>query len=104
MQHMAISNTVVGSENWGVANLTDTLSKYPQVIDFSGHSHFPMKDPRSIYQGAFTALGDGTMFYYELGINGLQATGFYPIDEFGDYSRSAANSISGAEFYIVECC
>ena len=102
MQHMNISNTVVGSQSWGVAELTSTLSKYPQVIDFSGHSHFPMKDPRSIHQGSFTSLGTGTMFYYELGLNGFMTTGLYPTDEFGSFAMTASNSLSGADFYIVE--
>ena len=39
---------------------------YPQVFDFSGHSHVPINDPRSIYQKHFTALGTGSLSYFEL--------------------------------------
>ena len=102
MQHMNVAGTIVGSDGWGVSNLTGVLSKYPQVVDFSGHSHFSIKDPRSIYQGSFTALGTGTMFYYETGLLGYKKTGLYPIDEFGSFSESAQNALSGVEFYIVE--
>jgi len=101
-QHFNISNTVVGSDNWGVPELTSTLEKYPQVIDFSGHSHFPMKDTRSIHQSSFTSLGCGTMYYYELGISGYKEDGCFPTDEFGSYELTAAHSLSGADYYIVE--
>ena len=39
---------------------------YPQVFDFSGHSHVPINDPRSIFQKHFTALGTGSLSYFEL--------------------------------------
>jgi hypothetical protein len=39
---------------------------FPQVIDFSGHSHVPINDPRSIHQRHFTCLGTGSMSYFEL--------------------------------------
>ena len=36
------------------------LEKYPQVIDFSGHSHYAANDPRSIRQGRFTTVNTGS--------------------------------------------
>lgn len=72
-QHEHIYNTVYGSlpeDGWGVEFLTETLNKYPQVIDISGHSHYPANDPRSIWQDTFTALGDGGLAYYEFTIDG----------------------------------
>jgi hypothetical protein len=36
------------------------------VIIFSGHSHFPLGDPRSIWQGQYTAVNDGSTNYSEL--------------------------------------
>ena len=72
-QHEHIAGTVYGSlseDSWGVDFLTETLEKYPQVIDISGHSHYPANDPRSIWQGAFTALNDGGLAYYEFTIDG----------------------------------
>lgn len=65
-QHFHISNTVYGSADWGTASLTSVLNKYPQVVNFSGHSHYPINDPRSIMQTKFTSLGCGTLSYYEL--------------------------------------
>ena len=57
---------------WGVKELTDILEKYPQVVDFAGHSHFPMNDPRSIWQGDYTALNTGTLSYYEMDLAGAK--------------------------------
>lgn len=65
-QHPHITDTVYGSINWGEDELTDILVNYPQIIDFSGHSHAPINDPRSIHQKHFTSLGTGTMSYFEL--------------------------------------
>ncbi len=65
-QHPHITDTVHGSICWGEDELTDILMDFPQVIDFSGHSHAPINDPRSIHQRHFTSLGTGTLSYFEL--------------------------------------
>ena len=65
-QHPHIFDTVYGSIAWGEDELTDILINYPQVIDFSGHSHCPVNDPRSIHQKHFTSLGTGTLSYFEM--------------------------------------
>lgn len=39
------------------------LNRYPQVISLSGHSHNPLQDPRSIWQGEFTAIDMSTLCY-----------------------------------------
>ena len=78
-QHEHIYDTVYGSlpsDGWGVEFFTDVLNKYPQVIDISGHSHYPANDPRAIWQGAFTAINDGGLNYYEFTIDG--ATSQHP--------------------------
>lgn len=100
-QHQHITGTVYGSENWGVADLTEILAKYPQVVDFSGHSHFPINDPRSIWQGEFTALGTGTLSYYEMGLAGVQTCGIFPTNSKGSFTTSRS-SRDAAQFYIVE--
>ena len=65
-QHPHITDTVYGSIDWGEKDLTPILVNYPQIIDFSGHSHAPVNDPRSIHQEHFTSLGTGTLSYFEL--------------------------------------
>ena len=59
IQHPHPFNTVYGSVNWSDFSIKTTLMKYPQVIDFSGHSHYTPTDPRTIWQGSFTAVGTG---------------------------------------------
>jgi hypothetical protein len=50
-----------GNSYWYTGDLTSTLEKYPQVVTFSGHLHFPINDERSIMQDKFTSLGTGSV-------------------------------------------
>ena len=75
--HPMIKNTVYGSRlgeeggiwestlshYWATDALTPVLRKYPQVIVFGGHLHFPLNDPRSVWQGDFTVFGCGSVRY-----------------------------------------
>lgn len=75
--HPMIKNTVYGSRlgeeggiwssslshYWATDALTPVLKKYPQVIVFGGHLHFPLNDPRSVWQGDFTVFGCGSVRY-----------------------------------------
>ncbi len=65
-QHPHVTDTVCGSICWGEDELYEILSNYPQIINFSGHSHAPINDPRSIHQEYFTSLGTGSLSYFEL--------------------------------------
>ena len=101
--HEHVYGTVYGSKNWGVAALYEALSKYPQVVDFSGHSHFPVNDPRSIWQGAFTAVGTGSLNYYEVGLNGVTDGFLYSADaESGEYSAFGPYTSDADTFWLVE--
>ncbi len=66
IQHPHPFSTVYGSDSWGSLELNYLWNQYEQVINFSGNSHFPINDPRSIWQGGYTALGCGTLKYFEL--------------------------------------
>ena len=88
-QHPAPLFTVYGSVKWGDPTVSAILSSYPQVVDFSGHSHYPINDPRSIWQGTFTALGCGALSYFETELDTI--AGNFP----GDTENAA-------QFYIVE--
>lgn len=64
--HQPISNTVYGSE-WS-AGLEDKkilalLRKFPQVILFTGHSHYPINEPKSIYQDGITMANTSSVAY-----------------------------------------
>lgn len=59
-------NTSYGSEDWGDKYLGEVLSKYPNVIDFSGHVHYSLLDERSIWQGEYTVINTQSLSYTEL--------------------------------------
>lgn len=77
LTHPMIYNTIYGSllgeeggiwtstlpNYWATRVLTGVLEKYPQVVTFHGHLHFPINDPRSLWQGKWTALGCGSTRY-----------------------------------------
>lgn len=66
LTHPMITGTTYGSElgnSWATSDLTEILSKYPQVIIFGGHLHYPINDERSIMQTDFTAVGCGAVHY-----------------------------------------
>ncbi len=75
-QHPHIWGTVYPSEFWSDPQLNLVFVKHPGIVDFSGHSHFPMNDPRSIYQSTYTAVGCGAMAAFELDKNFIP--GQYP--------------------------
>ena len=60
---IAQSDIWSSSDSWATRGLTDILKKYPQVVTFGGHLHFPLHDPRSIWQGDFTSFGCGSVRY-----------------------------------------
>lgn len=60
-QHPHPALTVYGSINWAELDIRMVLKDYPQVVDFSGHSHYAANDPRSIHQSTFTAVGCGAI-------------------------------------------
>ena len=64
--HQPISDTVYGSEYCGGlkdGRLLSLLKQYPQVILFSGHSHFLLNHPRTIYQDGFTMVNTASVAY-----------------------------------------
>lgn len=88
-QHPAPFLTVYGSVNWSDFNIRTVLSKYPQVVDFSGHSHYAASDPRSVWQGEFTAVGTGSLSAFMGNLNYI------------DGDKDAPGKSGGA--WLVEC-
>ena len=41
----------------GGGKITEALSRFPNAVVLSGHSHLPLTLPQSIWQGAFTSIG-----------------------------------------------
>ncbi len=89
-QHPHNTGTVYGSTLWGEDDLISVYMNYPQILHFSGHSHAPINDPRSIHQQHFTCFGTGTLSYFEL-------------DEFDKvYGTIPTNKAQAAQMLIVE--
>lgn len=99
--HQHIKDTVYGSDLWGTQEnkelLYDTLKKYPQVITFSGHSHYPLEDPRTIHQKDFTSVGTSSVSYLELEPGTLQ--GFHP-EGYRDISQGMVIEVYNNEVVI----
>jgi Icc-related predicted phosphoesterase len=72
--HVPTVNTTYGSwvsgalsdGGWSTDVFKSTLDKYPQVVVFSGHTHYPLGDPRSIHQDRFTAINTASTTYSEV--------------------------------------
>lgn len=73
--HQPIKETIYGSE-WGFSEnrdlFYDTLKEFPQAITFSGHTHYPLDDPRIIHQKDFTTVGTSTGSYLWLDAGRIQ--------------------------------
>ncbi len=65
IQHAHPKGTCHGDKVWGQDNgsSTNVLAKYPNAIALSGHSHTTIADERAIWQGAFTSIGCGSLYY-----------------------------------------
>ncbi len=74
-QHIPAYATVQGSNpydgGWGSKKVYDVLKDYPQVFDFSGHTHFSSRCPLTFHQDKFTSLNDGGNYscYVQRGID-----------------------------------
>ena len=78
IQHPHPLNTCYGPWAWGrdVGLTTKALSAFPNAVSFSGHSHYPLTDERSVWQGAFTSVGTGSLRYVHYGYNEYPPYGF----------------------------
>lgn len=104
LTHPMIHNTVYGSNlvsagyltsdssvpsYWYTTSLTPILKKYPQVIAFGGHLHFPINDPCSIWQGDFTVMGCGSGRYmaFEGGEKYVNKSSATVLNDANDFSQ-----------------
>lgn len=68
-EHPHPFGTVYGSTIWCTPQLNPVFAGHTNLINFSGHSHFPLNDPRSINQSTYTSVGVGAMARFELDEN-----------------------------------
>ena len=104
-QHHPAFDTVYGSEDeWGVKNLEPVFENYPQAVDFSGHSHFPINDPRSIWQGSYTGLNTGSCREWGMDLAGVTAKTVFASNDRGDWTfdENATYLYDPGKYYVVE--
>ena len=68
-QHGHIWKTVYVSRSWYTQMglpLHLVFSRYPQNVNFSGHSHGPVNHPFTVWQSRYTLFGTGTLKYFEM--------------------------------------
>ena len=67
LQHPHPKGTCYGDQQqYGGKDLvTETLSRWPNAVAISGHSHFTLADERSAWRGAFASVGAGSLRYVE---------------------------------------
>ena len=82
IQHPHPKDTCHGPWAWGADDGTAgrALSQFPNAIAFSGHSHHPLTDERSIWQGAFTSIGTASLRYIDP-IYGRENAGPHALDD-----------------------
>ena len=59
--HVPPLGTTANSYSWGSSGRRSILSKYPQVINITGHAHGSLRDEQNIWQGAFTSVSVGSL-------------------------------------------
>lgn len=74
VQHIGNEKTVIGTsmaaDEAGLAGvitaskkLSELYTKYENLVVFSGHTHFPVNDECSVWQGDYTAINTGTLYH-----------------------------------------
>lgn len=65
VQHAHPKGTTASPWVWGQddGHSTRALSRFPNAVALSGHSHTPLTDDRVLWQGAFTSVGTASLRY-----------------------------------------
>lgn len=73
-QHIGNEGTVLGTCSHFLSgnckNLNPIYAKYPNIVNFSGHTHYLQNDDCSIHQKDYTSIGTGTLNYTMRQYNG----------------------------------
>ena len=89
LQHPHNFATVYGSSFYCEPQLNNVWGGHSEIVCFSGHSHFPSCDPRSMNQTNFTNVGCGAIDRFELEKNCI-------------INQHPENFDKAAEFTVVE--
>ena len=91
IQHPHPLDTCYGPWAWGrdIGLSTKALSDFQNAVAFSGHSHYPLTDERSVWQGAFTSVGTSSLRYTGMPYNEFPGEGFVNSSTGGPGAREA---------------
>lgn len=64
VDHIPPYRTTFNTVTWGNRPRRELLNKYPQVIHLSGHTHNSLYNELCIWQGEFTAVNAGSLYYW----------------------------------------
>lgn len=82
---------------------TRALSGFPNAVAFSGHSHCPLTDERSVWQGTFTSIGAGCTCAAGLDFGYDNATApWHPSNKAKTMRRLEPDASVGGSFEIVD--
>ena len=104
VQHPHPRDTVYANCAWGVddGSATRLLSAFPQAIAFSGHSHEPLTNEKSIWRGAFTSVATGSLRYLAAGpLWNLERTGGYENGRSNVYLPGGVRREDRSAFYAA---
>ena len=59
--HVPPEDTTDNSVTWGNRGRRDLFSKYPRVVNITGHAHGSLRSELNIWQGAFTSVNMGCL-------------------------------------------
>ena len=68
--HVPPVDTTENSRAWGCPKRRKILSKFPQVINISGHAHGSLRNEQNIWQGAFTGVSVACLAQWNGGFAG----------------------------------
>ncbi len=109
-QHPHPKDTCYGAWAWGHDDGTATrlLMPFPNAIALSGHSHYPLTDERSVWQGTFTSIGTSSLHYsgieYGYRENGYHAGNSYGMRENRAHQMSPMDSSAGKQGMLFTLC
>ena len=79
--HIPPANTTRSGR--GCPDKAAMFSKYPQVVNISGHTHGSLADERAIWQGAFTSVNAGCLQNWGDGRAGIAGNSVPRINDYG---------------------
>ncbi len=89
-----------GMSNGGDKNLGAILEKYPQVVNFNGHSHTALSDPRTITMGGFISINTGSLA--NLGVSHAAKGTVSATDHLGSWTTGADIEESVRNGYLFQ--